>query len=265
MNPPPLPDREFRQPLPRMRSGSGTTNTSDSGEVETNGLAVGPRSSHSASVSSSPSQPSAGSLGQYHSSHGSNHSQSSMGAHPSNYSSLSPFASRVRERDADAMEKYMRRNRSESQGTSSTDNKSQNGSFVSSTGDDNFPSYSNIASGAATPRRLRPSISASQLRSTSPVYEIPSGATSASPSSTTPVLTRSTSISITSPISDTETYVGPPSQYARFPEPPVLEEGSSSVASRRMAYHPSTKHPHLDSLSASLNHRRGLSAASIRP
>lgn len=265
----PLPrDRDFRLQLPRTRSGSGTTSTSDSGELDSNGLTPGPHSSHS--VASSPSQPSASSMSHYHSSHSGNLSQSSMAPYQSslNNSALSSLANRVRERDADAIEKY--RNRSESQGTSSTENRSQNGSYISANGDD---SSSVNGLGSTTPKRLRPSISASQLRSTSPIPSPQPSAEVRSRSGThptsplagpTPVLTRSTSVSVTSPSPDLETYTGPPSQYAQFPEPPVLEEGTSTMASRRMAFHPSTKHPHLEALSAAA-HRRGMSAASVRP
>lgn len=288
-----------------MRSGSGTsrtTNTSDSMELDSNGLAPTPYSQSSISASSSPSQPSGGSNNLFHLTMG--HSSSASGQFvsptpPNPASALSPFATRVRERDADAMEKYMMRNRSGSQGTSSTDNKSQNGSFSSvgpsSNGADVASGSHLPLSGATTPRRLRPSISASQLRSTpdspspainshSPIQTDPtrnrSGTNPTSPRPPIyPHLTRSSSISNTAPrpsfnsdyslSEESESYTGPPSQYAQFPEPPVAVEESSTpttTAGRRKAYHPSNVKtlPGIDVFAASVNHRRGMSSASVR-
>jgi len=211
---------------------------------------------------------------------GSGHSPSAFpgqlnpSANPS--SALSQLASRVRERDADAMEKYMRRNRSES---SSTDNKSMNGSTGPANGDNGtllgvFPS-----SGASTPKRLRPSISATHLRSSdapplSPTPEQPenrtrSGTGPSSSRPTHPHLIRSSSISNSPLLNNSHaqtreqpgSFTGPPSQYAQFPEPPLhQEESSTPTAGRRMAFHSIAKPlPGLDS-----GHRRGMSAASFR-
>ncbi|KAJ7590854.1 ankyrin repeat-containing domain protein [Mycena floridula] len=264
--PPVTRDRDYRRPV-RMRSGSGTTATSDSGEVDSNGLAVGAQSS-----SSSPSQPSSNSQLPASQSSSSGFSQQPSHLNPST-TTISPFATRVRERDADAMEKYLRRNRSESQGTTSTENRSQNGSFSSagpSANGDDISSLNNVSmSGSTTPRRVRPSISASQLRANSPPragssqqsseVRNRSGTGPTSPQTTT-VLGRSSSASVRPPASGSETYTGPPSQYAQFPEPPssMAESAVTPVASRRMAFH---LNAHLDTVSTGANHRRGLSAS----
>ncbi|KIK68024.1 hypothetical protein GYMLUDRAFT_36836 [Collybiopsis luxurians FD-317 M1] len=271
--------REIRSPSQRMRSGSGTsrtTNTSDSGEYE-NGL-MAPHSHSSLSTSSSPSQPSASSHSHYHPPPTLGHSASASATFPGQLnppanpaSALSQLASRVRERDADAMEKYLRRNRSES---SSTDNKSVNGSFSSNGNADNLGSLAVfLPSGSSTPKRLRPSISASHLRSTeplSPTLEQPehrtrsgTGPSSSRPSPYPhPVLTRSSSMSNQGHVHEEPgSFTGPPSQYAQFPEPPLPPEDSSTpTAGRRMAFHPLSKP--LDTLTA--GHRRGMSAASFR-
>lgn len=285
-----LRTREIRSPMPRMRSGSGTsrtTNTSDSGEYE-NGLAA--PHSHSSLSSSPSSQPSASS--HYHPPPTLGHSASASATFPGQLnppanpaSALSQLASRVRERDADAMEKYMRRNRSES---SSTDNKSMNGSYTSagpSTNGDNLTSLGVFpSSGSTTPKRLRPSISASHLRSAepplSPTPEQPeirtrsgTGPSSSRPSPRPlPTLNRSSSTSNSpQPLSNQShvheepgSFTGPPSQYAQFPEPPLPSEDSSTpTAGRRMAFHSLAKPlPGLDTLTA--GHRRGMSAASFR-
>ncbi|KAE9397127.1 ankyrin [Gymnopus androsaceus JB14] len=252
--------RDIRSPIQRMRSGSGTsrtTNTSDSGEFE-NGL-VAPHSQSSLSTSSSPSQPSATS--HYHATSTLGHSPSAFpgqlnpSANPS--SALSQLASR----------------------SSSTDNKSMNGSTGPANGDNGtllgvFPS-----SGASTPKRLRPSISATHLRSSdapplSPTPEQPenrtrSGTGPSSSRPTHPHLIRSSSISNSPLLNNSHaqtreqpgSFTGPPSQYAQFPEPPLhQEESSTPTAGRRMAFHSIAKPlPGLDS-----GHRRGMSAASFR-
>ncbi|KAJ3837878.1 ankyrin repeat-containing domain protein [Lentinula raphanica] len=284
--------RDIRSPMPRMRSGSGTsrtTNTSDSGEYE-NGLAA-PHSHSSLSSSSPSSQPSIGS--HYHPPSNLGHTATASATFPGQLnppanpaSALSQLASRVRERDADAMEKYMRRNRSES---SSTDNKSMNGSYSSagpSANGDNIASLGVFPpSGSTTPKRLRPSISASHLRSAepplSPTPEQPeirtrsgTGPSSSSrpPPRPLPTLTRSSSTS-NSPqplttqrhvVDEPGSFTGPPSQYAQFPEPPLPpEDNSTPTAGRRMGFHSIAKPlPSIDTLTA--GHRRGMSAASFR-
>ena len=179
----------------------------------------------------------------------------------------------------------MRRNRSES---SSTDNRSANGSFTSapSPNGDNLGIFP--TSGSSTPRRLRPSISASQLRSHQELPESRSRA-GTNPTSPRPQVTNfpssssvhnpnqrngrspSTSNSLRSkPSLDFEgpgSYTGPPSQYAQFPEPPFpSEDNNTPTVGRRMGFHPISK-PSLDLPNpgnVSAGHRRGLSAASFR-
>ncbi|RDB22585.1 Target of rapamycin complex 2 subunit AVO2 [Hypsizygus marmoreus] len=309
MAPPIVPPKD-RGVISRMRSGSGTSRstatTSDNGDLDSNSLAPQTQSS-SFSASSSPSQPSAGSNSYYRSQHGSGHHTPQLTAASSTAtvaaasgstlnppinpaSALSPIANRMREQDADAMEKYLRRNRS---GSSSTDNKSQNGSNYSSAGPsangDDITALNHVApSGASTPRRLRPSFSAAQLRATEPT-NVPTSHTiltqpesrhrsgtnpTARPAhSPLPLLTRSSSIS-TSPwtvisperslFEEGESYIGPPSQYAQFPEPPLPHEDTSTpTAGRRKAFHILSKQPSSDQTGGS-SHRRGMSAASVR-
>ncbi|KAJ6486392.1 ankyrin repeat-containing domain protein [Mycena vitilis] len=298
--PPPVPSkdlkaRDFKQPLNRMRSGSGTsrtTTTSDSGEVESNGLAHAHRSQSSSSSPSTAPPPFLSPHGQSSSNGPFPGSSPSMmrGASPFNQpasSALSPVASRMRERDADAREKYLNRNRSGSQGTSSTENKSQNGTLYSSAGPsadgDDVSSLARPgpANGSVTPRRLRPSMSAAQLRTTPEALNIittlPSsssesrtraGTNPTAPRPTLPLsLSRSSSIS-TSPrtldrriFEESGNYTGPPSQYAQFPEPPLLApDDSSTPTGRRLPFHLLAKPlPHTEP-----NHRRGLSATSVR-
>ncbi|KAJ7765007.1 ankyrin repeat-containing domain protein [Mycena maculata] len=301
--PPPVPSkaRDFKQSPNRMRSGSGTsrtTTTSDSGEVDSNGLAPGHRSQSSSSSPSTGPHPFLTPHGASSSNGTFSASSPSMarGTSPLNppSSSLSPVASRMRERDADAREKYLNRNRSGSQGTSSTsDNKSQNGSLYTSAGPsvdgDDVSSLTRVgpSSGSITPRRLRPSMSAAQLRtnpeplniittlpSSSSESRTRSGTNPTAPRPTLPgMLSRSSSIS-TSPrvipsadrsiFEESENYTGPPSQYAQFPEPPLLapDDSSTPTAARRLAFHHllSKPLPHTDPP----YHRRGMSATSVR-
>ncbi|KDR83616.1 hypothetical protein GALMADRAFT_235902 [Galerina marginata CBS 339.88] len=305
-NPPPVPAKD--RMMARMRSGSGTsrtTATSDSGDPEP---MIGGQ------LSSSPSQPSTGSssgvFAQSSSSHHTPHvpSVSSVSAFPTPgaskgstlaaphnpVSALSPIASRMRERDADAMEKYLNRNRSGSQGTASTENKSQNGSHFASAGpSSNGDDITALMSGSITPRKLRPSVSAAQLRTTQ--FNNSSGSGSSTPqpdsrsrSGTGPSTTRgaisplpsgpslarssSTSKSLRSIASmdrlafeDSESYTGPPSQYARFPEPPIAtEDHTTPTNGRRKAFHILAKPLQSFEASTSSSHRRGLSSASVR-
>lgn len=158
----------------RMRSGSGTsrtTTTSDSGDwndtystpghsrTVTSTLSPPRNGAHLPSYSSSPSQVGFVVNGQ---------SQSSLAPVQNSSTGLSPVASRMRERDAEAMEKYKLRQRSGSAATTSTDAPSQSGSGVSSGGpseDDIVSLHSMVTVGSVAPRRnLRPSASAAQLR-----------------------------------------------------------------------------------------------------
>jgi hypothetical protein len=300
-------DLRIRKDTARMRSGSGgsrTTATSDSGDLDSNGLAPSPRMNGQASVStsSSPSQPSThsanGSFPQHQSSNSSMHQtnggylQRSPG--PSkplplpptrSTSALGPIVDRMRERDADAIEKY-RRNRSGSAGTASnsTDTKSQNGSTSNLSNGDGHSLSPLSAAGSMTPRRrLRPSMSAAQLRSatgaavSAPQPPEPRSRSGTNPSmqrptpiSPLPYLARSSSTSA-SPRSLTshdeniceepEEYTGPPSQYAQFPEPP--RELDSITPTRRLAFNILPKKA-LSGSESARGHRRGSSANSSR-
>jgi hypothetical protein len=289
----------------RMRSGSGTsrtTATSDSGD---------PDHLFGGQLSSSPSQPSTGSssgfFGQSVSSHvprahsaSSNAAfapppvptKSSLGPLHNPASALSPVANRMRERDADAMEKYLNRNRSGSQGTASTsDNKSQNGAHFASAGPSaNGDDITGLISGSVTPRKqLRPSVSAAQLRtatlpnSSNPVGVKPQAETrlrsGTNPSNgwsealPLPILARSssTSKSLRSigsvdrlAFDDTESYTGPPSQYAQFPEPPSSDNPNTTPTNgKRKGFNILSKPLHSFETSAA-GHRRGMSTTSQR-
>lgn len=309
MGPPPVPIKD--SPAHRMRSGSGTsrtTATSDSGDPDS--LFVG-------QLSSSPSQPSTGSSSAFfpqpssssHTPHApstssvatfsaaSVKSQLNPPANPA--SALSPIANRVRERDADAMEKYLNRNRSGSQGTASTENRSQNDSQLAGVGAfSNDDDIRELMSGTITPRKLRPSLSAAQLRtqasnghSSTNNGNYPAEMKSRTGTSPTtsrgvisppPALARSssTSKSLRSMASADQLtyqqaggYTGPPSQYAKFPEPPLMMEDQSTPTattpqthhhSRRKALQHILSKPLQSFESTSSSHRRGMSAASVR-
>ncbi|KAG1892330.1 hypothetical protein F4604DRAFT_1698879 [Suillus subluteus] len=294
----------------RMRSSSGgsrTTATSDSGDVDSAGQGPGQGTSLSSlSASSTTSQPSRLPSHQYthpHSQRSDNMSSaSSTGTFPSpgpsqgltlnpplaQQNSLSPIVNRMRERDADEIEKYMRRNRSGSAGTASTDNKSQNGNNFTSAGPsangDDITALASLAiTGSTAPRKsLRPSFSAAQLRTTpSPLAAQTQNSqvdtlrnrsgtnpSSARPAQATPspipVLTRASS-------SDTSQHEG------EFPEPPkkgvrIASSATAAAISRRLpsifssksspAQPPPTPTP--DPPQGHHSHRRGSSTASIR-
>ena len=294
-NPPPVPAKDHINS--RMRSGSGTsrtTATSDNAELDNliNGQ-----------LSSSPTQHSTGSTFFGHSLSGyraaplassSNGTtfqvspESTKGSlpllnpPPNPASALSPIANRMRERDADAMEKYLLRNRSGSQGTSSTDTKSQNGSTFTSAGPSaNGDDITALISGSVTPRRLRPSMSAAQLRTTQtsstsgsgkniPQVDTRTGSSTSPTASTTrgavspiPLLTRSSSMtkslrSIASAdrlsFDEAEKYSGPPSVSARIP----------STNGRRKGFHILSKPLPSFETSTGASHRRKTSATSTR-
>ncbi|KAH9938238.1 ankyrin repeat-containing domain protein [Fomitopsis serialis] len=244
----------------RMRSGSGTsrtTNTSDSGDMldatytsrshlsPVTSLSPSRRPNQLPSGSYSPAQPSASSSGSTaFSSTASPSAQShlipSMSHNPA--SALSPIATRMRERDADAMEKYKLRQRSGSGATASTDNPSTNGS--SPTPEDRKQSL--MAVGSVAPRRrLRPSASAAQLRTTpqppaiSPNPSVSQHETVRHRSGTSPAAVPAspttqesatpTQSSSRPPLrrleeDSADEYTGPPSQYADFPAPPPFDD-----------------------------------------
>jgi hypothetical protein len=259
----------------RNRSGSAasyTTATSDSGDVES--LPSG--QSYNSGISSSSPQ------NTYRSGASSSGIASTFSASPSpafSYSSgallsnpasaLSPIASRVREHDANAIEAYLRRNRS---GSGSTDVKTTEsalsppspavplgGTSVSSgpsvNGDD-LASLPEVSGSIAARRRLRPSFSAAQLRKAPFIVTTHTSqdTTSRSRSGTNPTVAASGSTR--SPLSDSfaptasvfrappsrnsslnamkddaepEKLTGPPSEYAVFPDPPEEDPSPSAT------------------------------------
>ena len=289
-NPPPVPAKDHMNS--RMRSGSGTsrtTTTSDNSELDnliTAQLSSSPQQStgsiffgHSLSSYRAPlTSPSNGTTSQV--SPGSTKGSLPLLSPPPNpASALSPIANRMRERDADAMEKYLMRNRSGSQGTSSTDTKSQNGSTFTSAGPSaNGDDITALISGSVSPRRLRPSMSAAQLRTTQSSNTSGSGksisqadtrtGSSTSPTTSTtrgvvspiPSLTRSSSMtkslrSIASADRLSFDEAGPSSVSARVP---------SVTNGRRKGFHILSKPlPSFES-STGASHRRKTSATSTR-
>ncbi|KAI0776111.1 hypothetical protein BD413DRAFT_669289 [Trametes elegans] len=270
----------------RMRSGSGTsrtTTTSDSGDVFDSGQGQSSRFWSSPSRrpaplptgSHSPAQPSASSSSSTFGFSASPVSQpNSASLRPSAStnpaSALSPIATRMRERDADAMEKYKLRQRSGSATTASTDSPSQNESLSPPPApppkdEDEISALSSLVTvGSVAPRRrLRPSASAAQLRTTPLPLTIPSNQSAQEPprsrSGTSPAMLKpSAGTTPTSPPHDASAlptptqnstarpgmgrssssqpavpakdYTGPPSDYARFPPPPPLTEEPERVA-----------------------------------
>jgi len=312
----PVRPRDFESVTARMRSGSGgsrTTATSDSGDFDSAGLAPNVAtslSSLSSSASHYPRQPPqflhsppqrpdnilpASSNGTFSVPSG---PSQSLSLNPPPQASLSPIVNRMRERDADEMEKYMKRNRSGSAGTSSTDNKSQAGPAFASAGPpaegDELDDISSLAiTGTTAPRRLlRPSFSAAQLRTSPSPVSIPTqpaqsdasrNRAGTNPSSVRPGQSSLSPIPMVSRASSSdcpryeeklveepEIYTGPPVQYAHFPEPPRKSNRSASSSAaaaitRRLPFNLLSKPPpppppeHGHS-----GHRRGSSTTSIR-
>ena len=258
---------------------SQSNTASESGDIDSNGLVRGARGG--SSPSSPPRQPAVNS----HPTVSGSIPKTNLGPPVNPASALSPIANRMRERDADAMEKYLLRNRSGSQGTSSTDNKSQTGSTYSSggpsrNGDIVSPLNHIPLSGASTPRKLRSSVSAAQLRTpvdpvgvhssrtiqVQPESRHRAGTGPTSRPALSSVFSKAPSIS-TSPqqdvLQESESYIGPPSQFAQFPDPPEIH-ASVQTASRRKGFHLISKPlPTVDQHTNSV-HRRGMSATSAR-
>lgn len=311
----PIKPKDLGSVAARMRSGSGgsrTTTTSDSGDFDISGVAPNVAtslSSLSSSASHHPRQPpqflhSPPQRSDNISSTSSNGTFSipspgpsqTLSLNPAPQASLSPIVNRMRERDADEMEKYMRRNRSGSAGTSSTDNRSLAGPTFGSAGPsasgDELDGISSLGiTGTTAPRRLlRPSFSAAQLRtSPSPIPTPPAqGDTSRSRAGTNPSSARpgQPSLSPTPMVSrasssdcpryeerlaeESEMYIGPSAQYAHFPEPPrrSSRNASSSAAAaitRRLPFNLLSKPaPPLPPEHGQSGHRRGSSTTSIR-
>ncbi|KIL68088.1 hypothetical protein M378DRAFT_931219 [Amanita muscaria Koide BX008] len=277
--PPSLLPRNFSD-YPRTRSGSGTSRTtSDGGDLDNVTFANNQFSSPSQSTSSNSTHPAAPPMA---SGTQSNSTTKPLTRSPpsSHVSALSPIANRVREMDADAIEKYLLRTRSGSQGTPSH-NGTQQMTGATIQDDSTTATLARRARDlVGMPRRLRPSASAAQLRSTPDSaqskqntnshvesrHRAGTNPTAARPTlSPIPMLTRSTtsdslrSLFIEEQKSEDESYVGPPVQYAQFPSPPEPEEVTTTV-NRRKGLHMLLK----SSTSDGVNHRRGLSATSIR-
>ncbi|KZT74303.1 ankyrin [Daedalea quercina L-15889] len=258
------PPRAYFSNGSRMRSGSGTsrtTNTSDSGDMldgyssrshlsPVSSLSPPRRPNPLPSGSYSPAQPSASSSGSASFSTASPSAQShlvppTLSSSTNPASALSPIATRMLERDADAMEKYKLRQRSGSGTTASTDNQSANGSAP--TPEDRKQPLITVGS-VAPRRRLRPSASAAQLRTTpqppaiSPNPSISQQEMARHRSGTSPATMPASpstqeSMSLATPTQsssrpqlrrreegETGGYTGPPSQYADFPAPPVSDD-----------------------------------------
>jgi len=267
-----------------MRSGSGTsrtTATSDSGD---------PESLYAGQLSSSPSQPSTGSSSVFLSHPPSSTaatfvagtSKGSLLSPPSNLASaLSPIASRMRERGAEAMERYLNRNRSGSQGTTSTDHKSNGSQYASAGPSTNGDDITALKGGSITPRKLRPSVSAAQLRADdmgnkgidirnrSETIPIPIP-TTASPMHSRPSLAKTlrsiASMDRLKSSEPIESYTGPPQNFSRFPDPPFSTDDYPVAPpnTRRKAFLILGKPLQGFETASGSNHRRGMSSASIR-
>ncbi|KAI0750775.1 hypothetical protein C8Q80DRAFT_1153869 [Daedaleopsis nitida] len=232
-------------------------------------------------------------------------------SNPNPASALSPIATRMRERDADAMEKYKLRQRSGSATTASTDSPSQNESgsppppAPPPKDTDDISKLPSLVSGSVAPRRrLRPSASAAQLRTnpqpltipvnssqeprsrsgTSPAmlkptlnpFSSPPGESSALPTptqnSTAPRPSMSRSVN-SQPLLPEKNYTGPPSEYARFPPPPMTEESersatpttaTASTHSRRLPFNLLSSHKtSMESHVSTGTHRRNASVNAV--
>lgn len=196
----PLPSKKDlpQTTYPRIRSGSGTTTTSESADEVVSH--VGPTSlSSSSSIDSS--QTSGGSLNRRtpppssgfmannilnSSKHNPRNTLSAKGSHT--HSILSPVVNRVLANDAGAMAEYMKRNRSGSQGEPSqhvivepsSSHVTRTGGFRGSVDDPTTQKYAF--------RRLRPSISAAALNQSSPTSIVPRFRAGTNPSNSRPPL-----------------------------------------------------------------------------
>ncbi|KAI0081692.1 ankyrin [Panus rudis PR-1116 ss-1] len=295
---PPPPPRMYHSTSgsARVRSGSGTsrtTTTSDSGDIDSYSIPQHARSQTPSNTLSPQRYPSNLPASSY--SPGQPHSASSVSTFPASAKSiapsiesnpasvLSPIANRMREKDADAMEKYKNRQRSGSATTASTTDASaasQSGSNVSpgpsASSDDELPALHTLMTvGSVAPRRrLRPSASAAQLRSHTPLVSptnVPptNQDTIRSRSGTGPAILKQASIS-SIPMSElppTPTqqstqrpavsrtgsahsgdpskvnFTGPPSDYAVFPPPPPPKEPPEKPAQPSTPTHTTRRLP----------------------
>lgn len=255
----------------RLRSGSGTTTTSDSDVSPATSSYPHAQSSSSLQQVSSISSRIPSSVSGSHASFLTSTSTSTLlpmdyspsrnvASSSANASSLlTPIATRMRERDADAIAEYKKRNRSGSTGTTSTDTKSPNAATqptYASMSDMMSPPLRNLLGTApTTSRRLRPSASAAQLRETTvtPVNVAPpmdqthrlragTNPSAPRPYPTHGIPTTESNNSVAHPVQnsrngdsrpsarrgatvpsrpdDVGDYTGPSSNFAIFPEPP---------------------------------------------
>ncbi|EJD01422.1 ankyrin [Fomitiporia mediterranea MF3/22] len=218
---------------------------------------------------------------------------------------LSPIASRVRERDADAIAEYKKRNRSGSAATQASDSKSTtNGVSTLPTingSNSHLPLATPTASNSPSvpvpvaDRRLRPSFSAAQLRSTPPPPPVPVVVgsmdlqTPRNRAGTTPTTSRPGQASpleanfpaIGTPVAngqqlerrhsarragtvptrlqeDPGDFTGPSSDYAIFPDPPPPKPSSRRTAFAKLG----KPLPSIDAQKIQRDHRR--TASEIR-
>jgi uncharacterized protein len=307
----------------RNRSGSAasyTTGTSDSGDVESlpsghsynSGISsTSPQHTYRSGASSSGSTStfSASSLTPALS-----YSGTSLLSPVSNpASALSPIASRVLEQDASAMEAYIRRNRS---GSGSTDVKTGESAVSSpaaplgstpvssgpSMNGDDLASLPDMSGSVAPRRRLRPSLSAAQLRGhgkppfiatahtssqdmtprhragTNPPTTKPGSPRSPladsflpTPSTSRAFPSRNSSLNALSTMmmdeKEPEKFIGPSSDYAVFPDPPEEDpspNATPTVSTRsRLPFNLLSRPLHSIDLHGH-GHRRGASIHSVR-
>ena len=299
----------------RNRSGSAasyTTATSDSGDVESLPSGYSSSSLHNTYRSGASSS---GSTGTFSAS-----SPTPAFSHPSSNpaSALSPIASRVRKQDANAMEAYLRRNRS---GSGSTEVKTVEfpspavhpgntpTSSRSSVNGDSITSLPGVRGSVTPRRRLRPSSSAAQLRNharppfivtttaasqdissrnragTNPTTRMPNSPGSPQTDTFGPVSpsgralpSRNSSLNALSTSKDNaepESFAGPSSDYAVFPDPPeedpsptVTPTVTNTPTRHRLPFHilskPSLPLPSIDLHHHGHGHRRGSSIHSLR-
>lgn len=295
----------------RNRSGSAasyTTATSDSGDVESLPSGYSSSSLHNTYRSGASSSGSTSTFSASSPTPAFSHSASNPA------SALSPIASRVRKQDANAMEAYLRRNRS---GSGSTDVRAvefpspaahPGNTPISSEPSVNGDNIASLPGVRGTRRRLRPSSSAAQLRNhdrppfiittaagsqdissrnragTNPTTRLPSSPRSPQTdtfgtvaSSGQPLPSRNSSLNALSASADDaepESFVGPSSDYAVFPDPPeedpsptVTPTVTNTPTRHRLPFHILSKPlplPSIDLHHHGHGHRRGSSIHSLR-
>lgn len=296
-----------------MRStsgGSGTTATSDSADAALSPMQQIPGSSFSSSSSQPSVSTPASKISPYYPAQVLNHSHSftaspSPSNQPGSASSLnlpaanishvlSPIASRVLERDADAIAEYKKRNRSGSSGTQTSDSRS------TTNGISTLPTINGSSSHlplttpplnstpiALADRRLRPSFSAAQLRTTPPPpvpvivdsmdLQTPRNRSGTSPTPSRPAQSSPLEANFSAtgnsvngqtlerklsarragtvparPQDDGGNFTGPPSEYAIFPDPPPPRMSSRRAALAKLG----KPLPSTDGVKGPREHRR---------